>query len=412
MEFSIGSVSGRPARAVPVRTANRRQARPLIRGRLLSDIFDMVNGGVLVVAADRRVLTWNLAVARLLGDWIDAGVTCCNLFGCHRPGTPLADICLTQRALAARGRPIEEVELEVRGRPGKRVAVSTTAFGLTNQTVLFELRAAQQAPTRAAEPLDADLLHIQTFGETVIRTGSVESRGGWLDQRPGRLLKLLVARRFTPVHGEVIAEILWPGGQAKTSNTVRHFVHTLREKLEPTRTRYQPSSFILARNGGYMLNRERVRVDADDFESEVKVGLRAHGQNRHAEANEVLRKAMERYHGDFLAEERFEDWAIAERERLRALATKPLRLLSSMSDDPDEAAAFLERLAEMEPLDVDIHRELMRTWLLQGRRGRAIRHYRVLQSRLMRALGEQLAFDLQELTQSDLQELTQSPLPR
>jgi DNA-binding SARP family transcriptional activator len=52
----------------------------------------------------------------------------------------------------------------------------------------------------------------------------------------------------------------------------------------------------------------------------------------------------------------------------------------------------------MEPLDVDIHRELIVAWLRQGRRGRAIRHYRALQSRLMRELGERVSFDMAELT--------------
>lgn len=403
MEFSVGSVSGRPARGLPVRTANRRHARALIRGRLLSDIFDMFKSGVLVVAADRRVLTWNLAVTRLLGDSIDADITCCDLFGCHLPDTPLADTCLTERALATRGQPVAEIVVDVPHCPGKRLAVSTTPFGGgSNRTVLFELRPAQPTATRVVRPTDAGLLHIQTLGETVVRVGSVEWRGDWLDQRPGRLLKLLVARRFAPVHGDVIAETLWPSGRAGTSNTVRHFVHTLREKLEPSRTRYQTSSFVVARNGGYMLNSDLVRVDADEFEAEVKAGLFAFGQNRPAEANERLRNAVELYCGDFLAEERFEDWAIHERERLRDLATKPLRLLSTMTEDPDEAAAFLERLAEMEPLDVDIHRELMRAWLLQGRRGRAIRHYRVLESRLMRELGERISFDLPDLTESTL----------
>jgi DNA-binding SARP family transcriptional activator len=401
VEFSIGSVPGRAGRGLPVRTATRKKDRPLIRGRLLSDIFDMFNSGVLVVAADRRVLTWNLAVTRLLGESIDTDITCCDLFGCGRAGTPLDGGCLTERALAALAEPPAEIVLEVPGRPGTRVAVTTTAFGTASaRTVLFELHPAPAPATRIARPSDGDLLHIQTFGETVVRTGSVEWRGGWLDQRPGRLLKLLVAHRFTPLHGEVIAETLWPSAQTGTSNTVRHFVHNLREKLEPDRTRYQPSSFVLARNGGYALNPERVRVDADEFESEVKAGLFAFEDSRPAEASERLRKAIELYRGDFLAEERFEDWAIAERERLRDLATKPLRILAAMSDDGDEAAAFLERLAEMEPLDVDIHRELMRTWLVLGRRGRAIRHYRVLQSRLMREFGERVSFDLADLIRS------------
>jgi DNA-binding SARP family transcriptional activator len=99
-------------------------------------------------------------------------------------------------------------------------------------------------------------------------------------------------------------------------------------------------------------------------------------------------------------DERFEDWAIAERERLRDLVTKPLRMLAQLAPDRDRAADYLERLAEMEPLDVDIHRELISVWLAQGRRGRALRHYRTLQLRVMRELGERVTFDLSELARN------------
>jgi DNA-binding SARP family transcriptional activator len=54
----------------------------------------------------------------------------------------------------------------------------------------------------------------------------------------------------------------------------------------------------------------------------------------------------------------------------------------------------------MEPLDVDIHEQLISTWLQLGRRSRAIRHYRALQSRLMRELGERVTFDLAEMVRT------------
>ena len=50
---------------------------------------------------------------------------------------------------------------------------------------------------------------------------------------------------------------------------------------------------------------------------------------------------MSLYQGDFLADEPYAEWALMERERLRALVEKPLRaLMSSHADDPEVAAAI------------------------------------------------------------------------
>src|SRR5207244_12172812 len=130
----------------------------------------------------------------------------------------------------------------------------------------------------------------------------------------------------------------------------------------------------------------RVGVDADDFEREAKAGLIAVAAHERSVATEHLHRALDLYSGDFLIDERFEDFATAERERLRELVMKVLRILARVSDNSDEVAGYLERLAEMEPLDVDIHRDLIALWLGLGRRGRALRHYRALQLRLMREL--------------------------
>jgi LuxR family maltose regulon positive regulatory protein len=265
---------------------------------------------------------------------------------------------------------------------------------------MFELRPANAlAPERSAR-WRRDAICVRTLGETVLETAAGEVRGDWLDHRTGRLLKFLVAHRYTPVHADEIAEALWPRARADTTNTVRHFVHALREKLEPNRGRYERSEFVLARNGGYVLNPDRVVIDADEFENEAKSGLIAFHAHEPKAAVGHLQRSVALYRGDFLIDERFEDWAMQERERLRELATKPLRILAELANDPEVAAEYLQRLAEMEPLDVDIHRDLIALWLRVGRRGRAIRHYRALQSRLMRELGERVSFDLTELAHS------------
>jgi DNA-binding SARP family transcriptional activator len=406
VEFSIGSVPGRPGRSLPVRERMRRSERPTIRGRFLSEVFDVFPTGMLIVSEERRILTWNPAVAELMGDAIDSATTCCELFGCRQPGTPLEGTCLTELAISL-GRRLPEVIVEPASGNGRRaLAVAATPFNRGGpHSVVFEVRAAPTGGVSSPIGHPGDKIRIRTLGETVIETEAGELRGDWLDQRPGRLLKFLVAHRYTPMHADAIAEALWPRARADTTNTVRHFVHALREKLEPMRGRYQRSAYVLARQGGYVLNPEHVTVDADEFEREAKAGLIALAGNERTVAVERLHRAIDLYAGDFLIDERFEDWAIPERERLRDLVTKPLRILAQLSQDRDLAAGYLERLADMEPLDVDIHRELIALWLGQGRRGRALRHYRALQQRLMRELGERVTFDMSELARS-------SALPR
>lgn len=398
MQFSVGSVPGSPARPDAATTRSRDRDRPLARGRLLSDVFDVSAAGILVVSADRHVLTWNPALAELLPDALGPAATCCDVFGCRTPDTPLAGICLTEMALA-NGR-LGDLVLEAPGGTGA-INVRVTPFhGGRERTILFEVARAPDAGPPHVEGLSAGGIKIHVLGDTVVETAAGPLKGDWLDQRAGRLLKFLVAHRETPVHADAIAEALWPGSRADTTNTVRHFVHALREKLEPERERYQRSAFVLARSGGYQLNSECVTIDADEFESAAKAGLAAFASGNREEALPRLEKALALYHGDFLADERYEDWAIAERERLRDLACRPLRALAALSGDGEQAAGYLERLAEMEPLDIDVHRELIGVWLRQGRRSRAVRHYRAVQSRLMREFGERVNFDLAELARA------------
>jgi DNA-binding SARP family transcriptional activator len=196
-----------------------------------------------------------------------------------------------------------------------------------------------------------------------------------------------------------IAEALLPhGGHAAVSN-VRYLVHTLRARLEPARPPRGTSSFIVSRRGGYVLHGQQVWIDADDFERCVEEGMTALASGDRARAADRLRRAMSLYGGEFLADEPYAEWALAERDRLHAVACRVLRTLADLNaDDPIAAIGHLERLAEIEPLDEDVERDLLATWLHLGRRSRAARHYRSFRVGLMRELGERPGFELAHLT--------------
>jgi DNA-binding SARP family transcriptional activator len=51
----------------------------------------------------------------------------------------------------------------------------------------------------------------------------------------------------------------------------------------------------------------------------------------------------------------------------------------------------------MEPFDTDVQRKLLASWVRDGRRSRAARHYEMFKWRLLREFGEHPGFELAEL---------------
>jgi DNA-binding SARP family transcriptional activator len=89
-----------------------------------------------------------------------------------------------------------------------------------------------------------------------------------------------------------------------------------------------------------------------------------------------------------------------ERDRLRALATDCVRTLSQMAlsrGDHATAVKHLERLAEFEPFDSDVHKELLRVMLAAGRRSEALRRYGTFRARLAKEFRAEPGFTLADL---------------
>jgi DNA-binding SARP family transcriptional activator len=110
---------------------------------------------------------------------------------------------------------------------------------------------------------------------------------------------------------------------------------------------------------------------------------------------------MALHRGEFLADGPDAEWALQERERLHALAARAYAALVEIElaiGDLDAAAGHARRLADMEPLDTDIQRQLIEICLRQGRRSDAARRYELLRKRTLRELGAEPDFALSDLT--------------
>src|SRR3954454_21491082 len=346
----------------------RRAAKPLAA----AEAFDLLPNALVVCDSRGRVIAANARLRAELGLNLARGASCCSLFGCGRAGTELEDACLTARALDD-GAPLPQgcVDSPV----GPLRATAAPLYG-DRSRVVIELR-----PERRAAP-SPPMLRVFALGRLRVESADGELTSGWLDQRPGQLLGYLACERHRVAPADAIAEAIWPQAGPAASNSVRPFVHVLRERLEPDRPRGVESSYVVCRRGGYGLASGQVWIDADEFEAEARRAMTALHAGDVRSAEPRLIRAAHLYKGDFLAEEPYAEWALAEREHLRATACKVLSALADIRGEGPEAAAWLERLADMEPFDTDVQRRLLTVWLGLGRRSRAARHYETFRWRL------------------------------
>jgi DNA-binding SARP family transcriptional activator len=353
---------------------------------LSADAFDLFPNAVMVCDRRGRVVATNARLRAELGIATAPGASCCTLLGCGRPGGGLDDGCITAATLE-HGEALDEASIES---PSGRMRVTAAPLYGDASHVVIELRPERRLA--AHQPS----LRVFTLGPLRVDGEHGRLTGEWLDQRAGELLGYLACERRRVAPADAIAEAIWPQAGAAAGNSVRHFVHVLREHLEPGRPRGAPSSYVICRRGGYALA-PRVWIDADEFEAEARRGMTALAVGDVRSAELRLVRAAQLYQGDFLGDLPYAEWALAEREQLRATAGDVLRALADIRGEEPDAAACLERLAHLEPFDSDVQRRLLATWMRQGRRSRAARHYEAFRWRLMREFGERPGFELAEL---------------
>ncbi len=374
--------------------------------RLYTDVFERFPDGIVVVDRACRIVVRNAALDQLatLPPDVDPPGTCCDLFGCRRPGTPLHDACLSELVTDSPQRVSNMLLEPPRGGSGP-LWITAAPLCEDASLILFQVRSAANdrlRPTAHPELRPKPHLDVQALGPLAVCSSTAPLAREWMGQRAGQLFKFLVTERHRAVPLELIADAVWPQASRSTGNTVRHCIHVLRSQLEPDAGKRGWSPYIVAENGGYRLNPDLVSVDVDDFEREIAEGLRTLANGGREIAIARFEAAIEKYRGDYLADEPFAEWTLLERERLRDLVTVPLRALAELrADDLDVAVGYLERLAEMEPLDAEVQHQLMALLIAQGRRSRAARQYRIFEQRLLLKYNQAPSFGLSDIVAQD-----------
>jgi DNA-binding SARP family transcriptional activator/predicted ATPase len=165
----------------------------------------------------------------------------------------------------------------------------------------------------------------------------------------------------------------------------RHARRGLRQSLFTLRRAMGSEPAVLLIDGETVaLNPSAVDVDVVEFERAVADGTPT-----------ALERATVLYRGELLEglaiqEASFEEWLLAERERLHELALEALAKLLRDQRTTGATEAALQtarRLLALDPLQEPVHRIVMRLYVQLGRRASALRQYQVCIGALQRELG-------------------------
>lgn len=378
---------------------------------LSSQMVEQFVFGLMLVGPDGRVRYLNHKARQLLlppeldvvGTW-----SCCELV-CDRLG-PIVGGCLSEQA-RDRGDELPEVRLDIKSERLETAAwVTVSPFDEDGCELLFHLRPGRTGDRRRrtspewsgqGDSRESAELRISCLGRTEVERLGGSIGGSWLEQRPGQLLKYLLCNRRQVVTSDQAAEAIWPeAGADEGQNRLRYNVHALREKLEPDRAHRSPSRFVVARRGGYLFDTSRIWLDVDEFEREARAGLAAYRQSQRRQAAQSLTTALRLYRGDFLADDRYDEWALEEQERLRGLAARVMRSQARIDIELgrlEAAAQHTRRLADLEPFDNDVQQLLIEICLRRGRRSEAHRRYAHFKRRMDDVFGCEPGFKLGDL---------------
>jgi DNA-binding SARP family transcriptional activator len=206
-------------------------------------------------------------------------------------------------------------------------------------------------------------------------------------KKPQDLLCFLLLHAGEMLERDLIAERLWPmrpPGKARRSLSTA--LWRLRQALKCSPPPTQP--YLLTERSTLAFNTTAPYwFDVEAFERQATFGLT--GPLPCAEAQcQALEEALDLYHGDLL-EGCYDDWCLAERERLQLLLMRVLKRLQRhyrFCEAFEAAISHGHRLLVLDPLQEDVHRELMHCYVEAGQRPLALEQFQRCQETLRQEL--------------------------
>jgi DNA-binding SARP family transcriptional activator len=224
------------------------------------------------------------------------------------------------------------------------------------------------------------LLRLELLGDLQMRSdeGSLVMISAKKSQA---LLAYIGVKPSQRVSREKIATLLWSStGPDQARQSLRQTLSTLRKELAQLSGN---EKILVEENDLLGLDESLVECDVAAFEALVGTG-----------SEEALAQAAKLYRGDFLDgfvinEERFDQWVIAERDRLHRMSLRAHMALMEMQSRRgavDEAIATAQHSLRIDILQEPVHRALMRLYMQSGDLVNALQQFETCSKVLKREL--------------------------
>lgn len=223
------------------------------------------------------------------------------------------------------------------------------------------------------------ILHLELLGDFRLRSesGSLVTISARKSQA---MLAYLAVKPGQLVSRDKMAGLLWSStAPEQARQSLRQTLSTMRRELAAV----SPQKILVEEGDFLSLDASLVHCDVVEFETLIANGTA-----------EALDPATRLYGGDFLEgfqidEEKFDQWVLAERDRLHRVALRAhAQLVEQLtrSGALDEAIAAAQQSLRIDPLQESMHRTLMRLYQQSGDLMNALQQYDACSKILRREL--------------------------
>lgn len=381
----------------------------------ISQLVEGASDAAFAVDDQHHVIAWNPGAENLLGYTPDEviGRRCAEVLQSVLPGgeplcMPDCEMFRCFNSGHSKGVPC----CRVRSKNGTWLSVSYSSIVMPGQ---IQEQASGSAVAmvflheKAEQPVQVSqhgLLQIFTLGKFALAAnGCGIAIEKWKRRQAVTLLKILVTHLDRPVHRERILDCLWPEvDEERGWGRLKVTMYYLRTQL---RASGAGEDSIQTVGNAYLLRRDAVWVDWENFEKLVTEGRALQAKERIDEALRCYDEAQFLYRGEYLEQDVFSDCFAEERERLGEVYMEMLTRKAechAQRSEYVEAVQVCRKALVHDPCRESFHCLLMQYLVQLGRVDWAIAQFRHCRTVLAREFGVEPMPETQRLYQHILEQ--------